>query len=369
MGVFILKNILTITMVIIGSIIGAGFASGQEINSFFYKYGIIGILGIIISIFIISLIIYKVFFIIKKENINTYKNFLEIIFENNKNKIIKNKKIINKINNKKLNKNKYLNISNITNIIINIFLIISFYIMVAGFGTYFNQEYNISIALGSSFLAGICLIIFMNNIEGLLKINKYLIPILIFFMIIIGIKNINNLNIIEINNKKIINNFLPSILSGIIYASYNIILLVPVLITLKNKIKKNNIFLISFFSGIILIILSLIIYFLLENIKININNIEMPAVYVVGKYFPKFKKIYEFIILTSILTTAISEGISVLENMCKNKKSYTQFAVILCITSIFFSKIGFSNLINLLYPIFGLLGFFQTFMILKYKIN
>lgn len=364
-------------MVIIGSVIGAGFASGQEINSFFYKYGIIGVLGIIISIFLISLIIYKVFLIIKKENINTYKNFLEIIFENkkkNNKKIIneKNKIKINKKNNfKKNNKklNKHLNISNITNIIINIFLIISFFIMIAGFGAYFNQEYNMNAMLGSSILAVICLIIFMNNVEGLLKINKYLIPILIFFMIIIGIKNINNLNIIEINNKKIINNFLPSILSGIIYASYNIILLIPVLITLKNKIKKNNIFLISFFSGIILFILSLIIYFLLINIKININQIEMPAVYVVGKYFPEFKKIYEFIILTSILTTAISEGISVLENMCKTKKSYTQIAVILCITSVIFSKIGFSNLINLLYPIFGILGFFQIFIILKYKIN
>jgi len=371
MGVFILKNILNISMVIIGSIIGAGFASGQEINTFFYKYGIIGILGIIISILLISLIIYKVFLIIKKENINTYKNFLENIFENKK--IIKNKM---KINNKKINylkiinkKNKYLNISNITNIIINIFLIISFFIMIAGFGAYFKQQYNINELLGSGILAGICFIIFMNNVEGLVKINKYLIPILIFFMIIIGIKNINNLNIIEINNKKIINNFFSAILSGIIYASYNIILLIPVLITLKNKIKKNNIFLISFFSGIILFILSLIIYFLLINIKININQIEMPAVYVVGKYFPEFKKIYEFIILTSILTTAISEGISVLENMCKNRKSYTQFAIILCITSVFFSKIGFSNLINLLYPIFGILGFFQIFIILKYKIN
>ena len=348
-----MKNILTITMVIIGSIIGAGFASGQEINTFFYKYGMIGISGIIISVFLISLIIFKVFKIIKKENINNYKNFLEIIFENNK----------------KINKNKYLNIFNITNIIINIFLIISFFIMIAGFGAYFNQEYNMSATLGSSILAGICLIIFMNNIEGLLKTNKYLIPILIFFMIIIGIKNINNFNIIEINNKKIINNFLPSILSGIIYASYNIILLIPVLITLKNKIKKNNLFLISFFSGIILFVLSLIIYFLLANIKININQIEMPAVYSVRKYFPELIKIYEFIILISILTTAVSEGISVLENMCNNKKSYTQFAVILCITSAFFSKIGFSNLINLLYPIFGVLGSIQILAILKYKIT
>lgn len=355
MGVFILRNVLTISMVIIGSIIGAGFASGQEINSFFYKFGIIGILGIIISIFLISLIIYKVFLIIKKENINTYKNFLEIIFEKN--------------NNKKLNKNKYFNISNFTNIIINIFLIISFFIMIAGFGAYFKQEYNISAFLGSSILAGICLIVFMNDVEGLIKINKYLIPILIFFIIIIGAKNINNLNLIEINNKKIINNFLPAILNGIIYASYNIILLIPVLITLKNKIKKNNIFLISIFSGIILFILSLIIYSLLINVKININKIEMPAVYAVGKYFPTYKKAYEFIILTSILTTAISEGVGALENICETKKSYKQLGVILCITSVIFSKIGFSNLINLLYPIFGILGFSQIIMILKYNTN
>ena len=383
-----MKNILTITMVIIGSIIGAGFASGQEINSFFYKYGIIGILGIIISVFLISLIIYKVFFIIKIENINNYKNFLEIIFKNNNNKINKkiineknklknNKKIINKKNKLKINnkinykkiENKYLNISYITNLIINIFLIISFYIMIAGFGAYLNQEYNIDSTLGSGLLAIVCLIIFLNNIEGLLKINKYLIPILICFMIIIGINNLNNFNLIKINNNKIINNFFMPILSGIIYSSYNIILLIPILITLKNKIKKNNILFISIFSGIILLTLGLIIYFLLINIKIEINKIEMPAVYVIRNYFPKFKKIYEFIIITSILTTAISEGFSVLENISKNKKSYTQFAVVLCITSVIFSKIGFSNLINLLYPIFGILGFFEIYFILKYKIN
>ena len=383
-----MKNILTITMVIIGSIIGAGFASGQEINSFFYKYGIIGILGIIISVFLISLIIYKVFFIIKIENINNYKNFLEIIFKNNNNKINKkiineknklknNKKIINKKNKLKINnkinykkiENKYLNISYITNLIINIFLIISFYIMIAGFGAYLNQEYNIDSTLGSGLLAIVCLIIFLNNIEGLLKINKYLILILICFMIIIGINNLNNFNLIKINNNKIINNFFMPILSGIIYSSYNITLLIPILIPLKNKIKKNNILFISIFSGIILLTLGLIIYFLLINIKIEINKIEMPAVYVIRNYFPKFKKIYEFIIITSILTTAISEGFSVLENISKNKKSYTQFAVVLCITSVIFSKIGFSNLINLLYPIFGILGFFEIYFILKYKIN
>lgn len=34
-----IKNIYKITFVIIGTIIGAGFASGQEVYTFFNKYG------------------------------------------------------------------------------------------------------------------------------------------------------------------------------------------------------------------------------------------------------------------------------------------------------------------------------------------
>ena len=52
-------NILKVVFVIIGTLIGAGFASGQEIYSFFYSYGIVGLLGILITCGLISIIIYK----------------------------------------------------------------------------------------------------------------------------------------------------------------------------------------------------------------------------------------------------------------------------------------------------------------------
>ena len=341
-----MKSIFAIVMVIIGSVIGAGFASGQEINSFFYKYGISGIFGLIISMSIISFIIYKVFKIARAKNVNTYKEFLEAILN--------------------VHKRKYLNIANITNTIINIFLVISFFIMIAGFGAYFEQEYNLNSLIGSMILAVACFIIFTRNVEGLLKVNKYLVPILIIFMLVIGFMNINNMNLTEINEETTISNLWLAILSGTVYASYNIILLIPALITLKNKIEKNShIKYIAILSGIALLILALIIYFLIADIEIDINSVEMPAVYVIGRYFPKFRAIYGFIILASILTTAISEGISLLENVCKTKKSYTQVAGILCITSVFFSKIGFSNLINLLYPVFGVLGLVQIFIIIR----
>ncbi|MCI9062847.1 MAG: hypothetical protein HFJ15_10945, partial [Romboutsia sp.] len=47
-----------VLLVIIGALIGAGFASGQEIYLFFYKYGIYGIWGLVICSGLIGLIIY-----------------------------------------------------------------------------------------------------------------------------------------------------------------------------------------------------------------------------------------------------------------------------------------------------------------------
>lgn len=68
-----------------------------------------------------------------------------------------------------------------------------------------------------------------------------------------------------------------------------------------------------------------------------------------------------FIILGSIFTTAISLGTSFLQNTTKTKKSYTQVALIMCITAVLISKVGFSNLVSSLYPIFGYLGLLQIF--------
>ena len=78
------------------------------------------------------------------------------------------------------------------------------------------------------------------------------------------------------------------------------------------------------------------------------------------------KILYGIIILLSILTTSLSLGISFLQNTVKSKKSYPQIATIMCITSVVISKLGFSNLVNVLYPLFGVLGLIQIFFILKY---
>ncbi len=150
-------SILKVVFVIIGTLIGAGFASGQEIYIFFFSYGLKGLLGIIISGILIGITIYKTFKITQKNKNKNYKEFLDCIIKNEK-------------------------IKEITNIIVNIFILASFYIMIAGFGAYLQQEFNLNSIIGSSILAILCLIIFKTNVKGFVKVNEILIPILIIII-------------------------------------------------------------------------------------------------------------------------------------------------------------------------------------------
>ncbi len=339
-----IKSTSKIIFVVIGALIGAGFASGQEIYVFFYSYGMKGFIGIIISSILIGYIIYKTFKIIQKNDISTYKEFLETI-------IGKDKK----------------NLISIINIIINTFLLVTFFIMISGFGAYFEQQLGINSLIGSAILAILCYIVFMTSTKGIVKVSTIIVPFLILFIIYIGIQILGIIDISKIQQYTINNNnSFTFILKSILYSSYNSILLIPVLITLKDYLKNNRINKYSsILITIIVAILSIILFLILSKIDVNIENLEMPAVYLVSKISNTLSIIYGFIILSSIFTTSISIGNSFIQNICKKKKSYQHIALIMCITSVFISKIGFSNLVQILYPFFGYLGIIQIVKIIS----
>ena len=331
-----MKETISIVLVIIGALVGAGFASGQEIYSFFYLYGKNGIYGILIMSVLIGILIYKSLKIIFKNEIYNYEDFLGLF-----------------IGNKKIKK--------MICIIINLLLLISFFIMIAGFGAYFEQEIGVNKIIGSIILDILCIFVFFSEVKGVLKASDFIVPFLIIFIIFIGIQNVAEIKSVEFFKTK--NNW---ILSAIIYNSYNFILLIPVLISLKKQITiEKNIKYIAILSTIIIAILSIIIFFLLARVDIlEIKNQEMPVVYVISKYFANYKKIYAFIILASIFTTAISVGIGFIQNISKNRTSYPQIVLFMCITSLIVSNFGFSKLVNFVYPIFGYVGIIQMIIIL-----
>lgn len=156
-------NIIKVVCVIIGTIIGAGFASGKEIYVFFNQYGINGILGLTIASILTGIITHKVLMQVRYIKVKNYNEYLEKI-------------------------GVRARIKEIFNIMINVFLLITFYIMISGFCAYFKQEFNIPHVIISTIICIICYFTFINHIEGVTKMNTFLIPFLIIMIIFIGIK-------------------------------------------------------------------------------------------------------------------------------------------------------------------------------------
>ena len=340
-----MKNIMKISLIIIGTLIGAGFASGKEIEIFFFQYGRYGLIGILISIILIGIVVYKTLLIVINNNIKNYKEFL--------------KKILSKINKKN---NKI--IIETGNMLINTFSLITFFIMIAGFGSYFQEQIGINKIIGSTILAILCFIVFKSDLKGLVKANEIVVPILIVILAILSILKLKDFQI-NILEYKIGGTWL---ISSLEYSGYNILLLIPVLITLKeflknNKINKKQIKSISIITTSIVLILAIGIYTMLMK-NSNLFSSEMPIAKIVSNMSNIYVIFYGILIMFSIFTTSISLGTSFLKN---TNYSYNIKAIIICITSVLVSNIGFSNLINLAYPFFGILGILEIIFVCFFK--
>ena len=351
-----MRNIFDFLFVIIGTFIGAGFASGKEIYLYFYRYGIIGCLGIFISAGIMSFVIFKTIKLSIKYKLKNYDLFINKIMDNkneiNINNKIKCDKIIsneNKMNiNKKINNKKInLKLEEIFKTIINIFLIMTFCVMISGFVGFMSQEFFINNIFSYFFIIFFLIVSFNKNVNFFMKINTILIPIIIFSIIyfscilLIKIPRLYEFQTIKFNFNK---NIIP-------------------LSNKVNKLKKIKYIGIIFFISVIS--LSILVMFILSYNKFYAKTMEMPIVSIISCLGIKYKMLYCCIIGIAIITSALSVGRGYIDQYSDNERTFRIF--ILVISSFICMPIGFSRLIKYVYPIFGCIGIIQSLFIIRTK--
>ena len=97
---------------------------------------------------------------------------------------------------------------------------------------FFKQEFKIPIIITAIISGTIIYIILMKNIEGIVKLNSIIVPIMIIAIIAIGIKN--STPTIKVQPESEV---LPSIIKAILYTSYNSIILIPIIVSISKKHK------------------------------------------------------------------------------------------------------------------------------------
>ena len=319
---------LAIAFTYVGTIVGAGFASGQELKSYFVDFGVYGIIGLCIASFLIAFLGKKIMILCNENNISTYDGLLNLL------------------------SNSYL--SKLFDFFITLFLIGTLTTMCSGMGTILKQVFEIPLWCGSLFLILFTVIVVKKGINEISKLNVIIVPILICVTIIISTTSIKSLDSISLVQNA---NCGRGLLSAVLYVAYNVVMSISILPALALSANKNSIIKGSKLAGLIIGILgSFISFALIINYDI-IQDIEIPLAVLSNKYIG-------FYIVTFILEV-FSTAVSSLYGVYGRIKNNNVLLYIIAIVAYCFSLFGFSNLITYLYGVMGFIGIFMILTIIK----
>lgn len=313
MGYF-MQNIWNIAAVLTGTVIGAGFASGQEISYYFLRYGKVGVFGVLISVILFTIISTIVLLKINKTGADTVAKY----FGNNCPCFM-------------LKFYKILSVS---------FMFITFCTMVTATGELFNEQFGVSKILGIVLIDIICIICFIKEEDGLVGINKLLVPMIIIVTIFVFLgcfaKSTPTFNFVD--------NFSAS---AVVYVSYNAISIVSVLTAVSGQVKnKTTAVLSAIISGIILLVLSLCVMYILSIKGVNGKIPMLNALDEISKI------LYMFVLFFALVTTAVSCGFGVINEFRRKIPTIIYMLVL----SFVISEVGFDNLVSHFYSAFGYVG-------------
>ena len=328
------KKIFQVATVFIGTIVGAGLASGKEITEFFTQFGIKSFLGIAacgLFYIIICSIISKISI---DNNLGSYSDVITTISPN----------ILGKV----------------TGIITTLFLISSASIIIAGSGALINQYFGIPKIAGSLIMIALASFFLLRGTNGLIEVNSFIVPSLICTITLVTIlyfmfcrDSVSLTNIRSFEPKKT-----GITLSTLLYAGYNTLSASGVIVPLSSKMKKNK----TMILGILFGSLGLTILCLLINLLLTINqpyiyNYEIPLLFVANRFGCIIQALLLMIIWLEMFSTEISDVYSISKTLDKTFDLKFKTGIFMVLgTAFIISQMGFGNLITKLYPLFGVLS-------------
>ncbi|AOY75400.1 hypothetical protein [Clostridium formicaceticum] len=347
------RSICILANIYIGTIIGAGFASGQEILQFFCKYGKFGILGIVFSTTLLGFTTFKVLKSVYYKKIYSFEEFLVYYFPKKSCGLI--------------------------NLMLAFFLIAMYIVMLAGSGAVVEEHFQISAIYGILLMSFLNFIVFIFGMKGITKANSFIVPLMIvviFFVTFFVIKengflfsslhtktflNLPEIKVmgIEVSRKEIFLVKLGWIWSAVVYASYNSITLIVIITSLlpfiyDEKAAKKGIIL----GSVGLCFMALLILTSLLTLYTDILGLEIPMIAVAHSLGNIHKQIYSIILILAMFTTSIANGYGSIQRfsfITGIKKKW--ITIFICIIAIPLATLGFKNLVMLFYPLFGYIGF------------
>lgn len=332
-----LRDILRVALAFVGVIIGAGFASGQEIMQYFVGFGTNGFWAVGVSAIVISVMALIIL------QLGSYFRASEHgqVFDHVSHPIF----------------------SKVLDLGVVITLFSTGFVMFAGAGSNLNQQWDLPLWVGAVLMVALVLVAGLLNVERVTDVIGAITPFIIGFIVLASLYVIFFVEHSPVEQLDTVARDIGSTLphwtvSAVNYVGFNLMVAVSMAIVIGGtmfnpRVAGRG----GFLGGLILsglLLVSTVTLFLAVE---TVGGDDLPMLTLVGSIHPWLGQIMAVVIYGMIFNTALGMFYALGKRLTANhpKRFYPVYVVTVLI-GFGLSFFGFSNLIGFVYPILGYIG-------------
>lgn len=324
----------------VGTVVGAGFASGQETLRFFASYGRLGLAGIAIATLLFCIFGILVMDLGRRLKARTHREILHHVC------------------------GPY--VGRLMDGLVTLFLGATLAVMVAGGGAVFAEQMGLPRSAGTLLTASLASLTVLGGVRGIMTANSFVVPMLTGAVILLSAGTISHHGLGEILRTALPWPSLAPVqawwLAALLYVGYNLVLSISVLGPLGAEVgDRRTVVLGGLAGGLALGLLAAGIKLAVSAHLPEIGGFEVPMLFLARLHLPPVQWFYTLILWAEIYTTALACAYGFAGRASELAGGrYREVVVGMTCLALVGSGLGFSNLLSFLYPLFG----FTTLVVL-----
>lgn len=327
-------TVYKIAVLYIGAVIGAGFASGQEILQFFIVFEKKGLWGVVLAAALFSFLGGLVMLLAVSVRSGNYNDVYRLVMGRIPGRIM--------------------------DILSLVMLPGGLVVMLAGGSAVFSEHLGLPGWLGILLIVVVTIAVLSRGLKGVVSANAVLVPLKVAVIVLIcffsliysGDRTGGGIPCGLSSGSKI--NWLWS---AVLYVSYNMVVPVAVLSSLGGKVTVREGVLGGVVGGMALGFVTGMVFLAGLGFYPEIAGYQVPLLYIAGQLGAVVKLVLGPLIWLAILTTAIADAHGFASRFAyTHTRRYKIIGSALVLLAIPLSTLKFSFLVGMLYPLFGYVG-------------
>ncbi|MDQ0721392.1 putative membrane protein YkvI [Paenibacillus sp. W4I10] len=327
-------RVLQIAFTYIGTVVGAGFATGQEILQFFTQYGKWATITIGLSTMLFVWLGTKMMLIAHDTGSRSYEDLNKHLFGQKAGKWI-------------------------TWVTLLILIGVNS-VMLAGAGSVFVEHLGLHYQTGLIVTLVGTYLLLGRGIQAILQMNSIVVPMMLLLSLLMIASTIHHPGASRFITLTTDSNPIQVWLSPLLYTSFNLVLAQAVLVPVGNQIRSRNVLKWGgVLGGIGVGFMLMAAHFAMSAQMPGIIQFEIPMGSIAFQLGWAVQSVYVSLIFMEIFSTFVADIYGMTLQLRQHIRVHPRFItltiMLLCYS---LSQFGFSSLLSILYPIFGSLALF-----------